>query len=206
MCNSPRFTYRAGIKVHMSTELLECTQSVNQMMNWIRFNKRCSFMVMRDWIWVSSAQRYLEAERRRIALHPLPFSLSLPIFITLARYLCFTSLSFFFRFQLANPPRPRYHYPAPPYRFESSLNVYTLAPRYSGIGQTVSGAASTGDIHALAPQVPEGFCYHQDGIMGQSWGVLCKNSTFNQSSVVQKGQKYIVRGERAREGETLFLQ
>lgn len=50
MCNSIHFAYIAGIKVLMSMELLEYAQSVNQMMNWIRFNKRCSFMVMRAWI------------------------------------------------------------------------------------------------------------------------------------------------------------
>ncbi len=62
MCNSRHFAYIAGIKVLVFMELLECAQSVNQMMNWIRFNKRCSFMVMRAWIWVSSVQRYLGAE------------------------------------------------------------------------------------------------------------------------------------------------
>lgn len=62
MCNSHHFAYIAGIKVLVSVEQLECAQPVNQMMNWIRFNKRCSFMVMRAWIWVSSVQRYLEAE------------------------------------------------------------------------------------------------------------------------------------------------
>lgn len=44
------FAYMAYNKVLISMKLLECAQSVNQMMNWIRFNKRCSFMVMRAWI------------------------------------------------------------------------------------------------------------------------------------------------------------
>lgn len=58
MWNSLRGAY---IAVFTSMGLLESTQSANQMMNWIDFNKRCSFMVMRAWIWASSVQRYLEA-------------------------------------------------------------------------------------------------------------------------------------------------
>lgn len=57
-------------------------------------------------------------------------------------------------------------------RFESSLDVDALAPGNRGIGQAVPGAASPGDVHTLAPQVPERLCDHQDGIMGQCRGVL----------------------------------
>lgn len=81
MCNNHYSVHIAGIK---AVELLKCAQSRNQMMNWIRFNKRCSFMVMRAWIWVSSVQRYLRTGGRRTALHSFPFSLSLSVFITLS--------------------------------------------------------------------------------------------------------------------------
>lgn len=62
-----------------------------------------------------------------------------------------------------------------PHRFERSLNVDALAPRHSGVGETVAGAASARDVHSLPPQVPEGFRYHQNGIMGQRWSVLGVN-------------------------------
>ena len=117
---------------------------------------------------------------RRTALHSLPFSLSLSIFITLALTISASlPLAFFFGYQLAtfSSPLPPLALslslsvafsPRPPYRFESSLDVDALAPRHSGIGQTVSSAAPARDVHSLATQVPEGLCYHQDGVMGQS--------------------------------------
>lgn len=92
----------------MSVEPVECAQCANQMMNWIRFNKRCSFMVMRGWIWMSSVQRYLQGRGRGRAMHSFPFSLSL--FILIKHALTITT-SLLLAFSLVSLPLP--HYPSP---------------------------------------------------------------------------------------------
>lgn len=58
------------------------------------------------------------------------------------------------------------------YHFESPLNVDALTPGDCWISQAISSTAPPWDIHALAPQVPEGLCNHQDGIVRQRRGVL----------------------------------
>lgn len=134
-------------------------------------------MVMRAWIWVSSVRRYLGAEggERLCTLSPslchFP-SLSHSHLLSLLHF----SQPFLWLSACHSSPSLSVLLPSlpPSYRFESSLNVDALTPRYSGIGETVAGAATARDIHTLAPQVPEGLCYHQDGIVGQSWSVLYK--------------------------------
>ena len=84
VCISLHFAYIAGIKVLSSMELQECAQSVNQMMNWICFNKRCSFMVMRGLDLSELCAKISGGRGRRVSLRSLPFSLSLSIFITLS--------------------------------------------------------------------------------------------------------------------------
>lgn len=90
-------------------------------MNWIRFNKRCSFMVMRAWIWVSSVQRYLGAEggEQPCTLFPslchFP-SLSQSHSLSLLHF--FTSSSLFFSYQLAT-------HPPPPFFFSLSLCLFS---------------------------------------------------------------------------------
>lgn len=155
-----------------------CARCSDETINWIRFNKRCSFMVMRAWIWVSSAHRYQRGENSP-ALFSLLSVTSHP-YHTLTPYHRSTSSSLFFSYQLATqPPAPltltlhaQTPSPHPPHRFESSLDVDALAPRHGGVGETIPGTAAARDVHSLPSQVPEGFSYHQNCIMGQRWSVL----------------------------------
>lgn len=123
----------------------------------------------------------------RTARHFFPFSLSLPILITLSLPIT-APLPLVFSLVISlplNPPPPwpwpnppcSDSSPHPPHRFESSLDVDALAPRHGGVGETIPGAAAARDVHSLPPQVPEGFRYHQNCIMGQRWSVLRGNMT-----------------------------
>lgn len=185
--------HAAALMAFRYVELL-CAQRRDEMINWLRFNKRCSFMLMKAWIWVSSVHWYLGAEgaeQNSPALFSLLSVTSHP-YHTLTPYHRFTSSSLFFSYQLATQPSTPTTltlrtYTAPlPHRFESPLNVDPLAPRHSGVSETVTGAASAGDVHSLPPQVPEGFRYHQNGIMGQRWSVLTINMAEKQMRVTDK--------------------
>lgn len=53
------------------------------------------------------------------------------------------------------------------HHFQCSLYVDALAPGHSWVGKAVSRTPSARHVHALAPKVPEGFCDHEDGVVGQ---------------------------------------
>lgn len=96
--------HAAALLALMYVELL-CARCSDETINWIRFNKRCSFMVMRAWIWVSSAHRYERGENSP-ALFSLLSVTSHP-YHTLTPYHRSTSSSLFFSYQLATqPPTP----------------------------------------------------------------------------------------------------
>lgn len=166
MFNGRHFGYLPCIKVIAFVDVLYCSQPLNQMTNWMCFNKR--WFYGNEGLDLSSLCAEISAGRgRRTALCSLPFALSLPIFITLSLSIL-TSSSLFFSYQLATLSFSLSSPASVSYRFKSSLDVDALAPRYGGIGQAVTSAAPARDVHALAPQVPESLCYHQDGIVGQS--------------------------------------
>lgn len=152
-------------------------------------------MVMRVWIWVSSVHRY---HGGRTALHF--FFPSLCHFPSLSHSHSLSPLHFLWPFlQLSachsTPPHPSMtptlHAPPTPHRFESSLNVDALAPRHGGVGETIPGAAAARDVHSLPPQVPEGFRYHQNCIVGQRWRVLRGNMTEEASDSERGGTKNV---------------
>lgn len=58
------------------------------------------------------------------------------------------------------------------HHFQGSLDVNALAPGHGGIGQAVARAAPAGHVHALASEVAERFCDHEDGVVGERRCVL----------------------------------
>lgn len=51
--------------------------------------------------------------------------------------------------------------------FEGALHIDALVPRRGGVGEAVSSIPSSGDVHFLTPQVPEGLGHHHHAIVRQ---------------------------------------
>lgn len=51
--------------------------------------------------------------------------------------------------------------------FEGALHIDALVPRRCRVGEAVSGVSSSGDVHFLTPQVPEGLGHHHHAIVRQ---------------------------------------
>lgn len=58
------------------------------------------------------------------------------------------------------------------YLFQSSLDLHSLSPGNSGIGQAVTIVGPPGEVDALFVQVAEGLCHHLHGVVGQCRCVL----------------------------------
>lgn len=53
------------------------------------------------------------------------------------------------------------------YHFQGSFDVNALAPGHGGISEAVARAPPAGHVHALTSEVPESFCDHEDGVVGE---------------------------------------
>lgn len=64
------------------------------------------------------------------------------------------------------------------YLFQRSLNLHSLSPGNSWIGEAVTVVCPPGEVDALFVQVAEGFRHHLHCIVGQSWSVLDKENGY----------------------------
>lgn len=58
------------------------------------------------------------------------------------------------------------------YLFQCSLDLYSLRPGHSGVGQAVAVVSPPGEVDALFMQVSESLCHHLHGVVSQRRCVL----------------------------------